>query len=327
MFDRLLELAFRAADVRPDYTKARCLAVTQSPAACHACRDVCPHDAIKVQARGVTIDESDCTGCGLCVHACPSGALAPKVRVAPGASIACSKVAGSAQKVPCLTRLQATDLVRLARGRSDVTLAHGACSGCDVGSDAVPARMHETAAVATRLLARVGREVAFHVEPRSDLVDDAREIAIDRRALFKRGVRGMAEGTADLLEPLDRGGEPDSPLPAEAERRYLLIQRSNPTPDEPVEWPLPMVGDACFTCPVCAKACPTRALSRTFHDDGTVDLVLNATACIGCRACVTACPVDAVTLEDTPPWDACRSTSTVVHTHDPSRSSAGTVAR
>lgn len=302
MLDDLLSLVFRAVDVRPEFTSSRCLAVRQSPAACRRCAEVCPHDAVTVRGRGVEIDEVDCSGCGLCVQACPSQALEPRLRLDAGRSVKCSQVRGDAQTVQCLARLRPSDLHHLLRGRSEVVLARGDCAHCPVGAATVAAAIDGVAEEARELLALRGREGVVRVEVRDSLDEADTAGTLDRRALLRGGWRNAARGAAAALAPLDPGEESDASVPAEAARRYRALQLSDLAPETPVPWPLPAVNDACILCPVCTRVCPTDAFSRTFDDEGGGELRLDPARCIGCDACVGACPVDAITMEARPPW-------------------------
>lgn len=299
--DDLLNLASRLADVRPDFASGRCLAVRQSPAACTRCADVCPHEAVTVRGRGVEIDDVDCSGCGLCVQACPSGALEPKVRYDPGRPVKCSEVDGDAQTVHCLGRLQPTDLHRLLRGRSTLILAHGDCANCPIGGQAVLDAIHAVADDARALLTLRGGEGEIRVERRETLDDEETQERVSRRALLRGGWRGLASGASEVLAPLDPGGQ-EGEMPLEAARRWRALELADLAPDAPVPWPLPAVDDACILCPVCTRVCPTGAFSRTFDDDGGGALWLEPSACVGCDACVGACPVNAITMDATPPW-------------------------
>src|SRR5690606_31109027 len=153
--DTLLNFVLRAVDVAPTYEEARCLVVTRATGACTACFDACPHDAVRITSR-VAIDPVDCTGCGLCVQACPSGALEPRLTIAPGGNARCSQVSGSAQSVQCLAKLQATDVARLAGGKGSVTLGHGDCATCKIGGAEVPGVVAAVAARAQTLARAAG---------------------------------------------------------------------------------------------------------------------------------------------------------------------------
>lgn len=327
MLDDLFSLVFRAADVRPDFSSSRCLAVRQSPAACTRCADVCPHEAVTVRGRGVEIDDVDCSGCGLCVQACPSQALEPRVRIDGGRSVKCSQVAGDAQTVQCLARLRPTDLHRLIRGRDEVLLARGDCATCPVGAAAVADAVDSVAEEARDILALRGRDGSIRVEVRERLDDADTTETLDRRALLRGGWRNLAHGASAALAPLDRGEDEERSVPREAARRYRALELSDLVPDHQVPWPLPTVNDTCILCPVCTKACPTEALSRTFDEDGGGALHLDPARCIGCDACVDACPVDAVAMNDRPTWSEASSGPREAFRRHPEGNETATVAR
>lgn len=327
MFDDLMKLVMGASDVDPDYHANRCIAVRQSPAACRRCAEVCPHDAVQVGGRGITIDEIDCSGCGLCVQACPSQALEPKVRYRPGQSAKCSRVKGDAQTVHCLGRLQPSDLLRLARGRERLVLARGDCADCPIGTAAVAEAVDRVTEEAGELLALRGAHVEVSVEERErlDEVDTAERL--DRRQLLRGGWQGLQRSASDVLAPLDPGGD-DGELPAEAQRRYRTLQLSDLAPEQPVPWPLPRVDDGCIMCPVCTRVCPTDAFSRSFsdEDDGAV-LMLDPERCVGCDACVDACPAQVISMERTPTWGEVSGGPQEAYRRPAGEGPAGSVAR
>ena len=62
------------------------LCLNQQRVYCDSCRDACDADAIKVrpQLGGVyetTIDDEDCTACGMCVAVCPASAIRIEVTI------------------------------------------------------------------------------------------------------------------------------------------------------------------------------------------------------------------------------------------------------
>lgn len=326
MFDELLNFVFRAADVRPSFTKSRCLAVIQSPSACRRCAEVCPHDAVSVRGRGVEIDEVDCSGCGLCVQACPSEALTSRVHLSGGGSAKCSQVAGDAQTVHCLGRLRPSDVVRLLRAHDEITLARGDCAQCPIGNAAIATAVDEMVAEATELLSLRGVERQVHVEVTDRFDGAASPERIDRRALLRGGWRSVARGTSDVLAPLDPGPDDDG-LPEEPARKWRALELADLAPQESVPWPVPEVSDACILCPVCTRVCPTDAFSRTFDQDGGGALVLDPAACIGCDACVPACPVDAIRMNRTPTWAEVSAGPREAYRRDPRDGPEGGVAR
>ena len=307
MFRDLLGWAFRQADVTPTYEAQHCLAVRGG--SCRACAEVCPHDAVTI-VRSVTIEPVDCTGCGLCVAACPSFALTPRGAVPAEAAVRCSEVAGEASSVTCLARLQASDLLRLAGGGRPVTLARGDCATCDVGGPGVPAALERSIAAAAGLLEAHGRTLALEVveTDRLDVPQDRHEVS--RRELLRGGWKGMRRTGGALLAPLERFAEAEDvpidrrTLPVEFRRRFRAVELARPAPDDRVPLRLPEVLDGCILCPACARACPTHAIRRVFDAQaaGGARIELEADRCVGCDACVDACPVDVVRMRDDVTW-------------------------
>lgn len=332
--DSIFRFLTQAANVAPAYTETRCLAVTQSKAACHACLDVCPHDAVRIE-RAVTIDEVDCTGCGLCVQVCPSQALEPKVGYQAGASVRCSQVEGDAQSVVCLGRLQATDVLRLAARRGEVTLAHGDCSHCSIGTAQVLQELERVTADAQALAAEHGRSVDIRVERLDRFDADHEPEAVSRRDLITGGLRNVRRSAADALAPLEGilRLEPDPSeqpaLPRELGRRYHAIALARPEPTKLVPWRLPRVDDGCILCPVCTRVCPTNAFSRDFRPEeggGTV-LRLDPERCVGCDACVNACPVKVIAMDDAVTWGELSGGTLTAYRREDQAGRAGSVPR
>lgn len=322
--DNLLNLLFKTVSVEPRYQEGLCLAAGRT-VTCTTCQDTCPHDAIRV-GRTVEIDDVNCTGCGLCVHACPSGALEPKVAFEGGASVKCSQVEGSAQTVHCLGRLQATDILRLLGSNESVTLAHGACSRCPVGTAAVTNAMEAARDEALELAALHGRR------PRIELVlaekfDAERPGGVkSRRELLRGGWHSLQERAGDLLAPLDPG-EDDPELPSEMQRRYRVIAASRPEPHDPIRWPLPRIADNCIMCPICTNACPTAALERVFEPGGEGVLRLRPDQCMDCGACVEACPVGAIEMDGEVTWGELSGGEREAFRREQGRSRDNSVAR
>ncbi len=326
--DDLFRFLFRAVDVAPEYTSTRCLAVTQSREACSRCRDVCPHQAITI-GREVEIDDVDCSGCGLCVQVCPSQALKPKASYQPGHDLRCSQVAGQAQSVVCLGRLQSSDLLRLLGRRDRLTLARSDCADCPIGSAAMIDAVTGLVADAEALAEVHGRQIAISVIE-TDRLDKPREGgSVSRRELLRGGWRGAQLGTAAMLAPLDPGEGQDGDLPAELQRRYRLIELAEPEPDKLVPWRLPRVGDGCIMCPVCTDVCPTGAFGRDFtkHEGDGAVLELQPERCVGCDACVQACPVNVIDMDEKVSWQELSGGTVEAYLRSPDEGIEGGVAR
>ena len=297
----------RATNLQPKYQREHCLVVSRQVGGCSKCEDICPHNAITID-RDVSIDDIDCTGCGLCVQECPSQALEASLAYQPGAPLKCSKVKGGAQTTQCLTRLQSSDLIRLAGQKGKVHLIRGDCENCSIGSPDVPFFV-ESLFEATELLAEEAQrpiELKLSQEEKYDSVDNPDKIS--RRDLIRGGFRSLQVSAADVVAPLENfadAGKDAKPLPLELERKRTLFAMTKPEPEQGFHWAKPIVEEDCLLCPVCTNVCPTDAFGRIFPKSGSGDstkLTLDIGRCNGCNACVQSCPVDVIRLEETSTW-------------------------
>jgi formate hydrogenlyase subunit 6/NADH:ubiquinone oxidoreductase subunit I len=326
--DNLLNLIFRAAAVEPRFDEGVCLAAGKS-VACSACRDACPHDAVTIRrgtAKPVEIDPVDCSGCGLCVQACPSQALEARVSFESGATLRCSRVGGTAPSVHCLGRLQATDLLRLAGSDASVTLAHGDCRSCPIGTAAIVEAVEAARGEALELARLHGRPLEIQVVEQASLDRRGAPGPLSRRELLRGGWRSLQQGASDALAPLDPG-EDERDLPGEMQRRFRIIASARPGTDDQVPWRLPRVSDACIMCPACTKACPTDALERVFEAGGDGVLKLRPERCMGCEGCLEVCPVGAVTMEEDITWGELSAGEAEAYRRDPRRENPGSISR
>lgn len=321
MLRDVMAWAFRRADARPEFHAPTCL--VHHGALCTKCADACPHEAITI-TRTVAIDAIDCTGCGLCVAACPTHALAPRTPAPAARDVRCSQVAGDAPSVTCLARLQASDLVRMGAASDHVTLGRGDCGTCTIGSAEVPDAVAATIAAAGALLAVHHQEPVFVVAHVDRLDPSADPRALSRRDLFRVGWGQMKQAGGVALAPLERlaSEEPREaadrpPLPAEHQRRLRALEIAAASPEALVPFPLPAVADGCIFCPACTRVCPTDAIRRAFDDapealptggvggragQGPMRIELEPDRCVGCSACVDVCPVHVVSMRPAVPW-------------------------
>jgi ferredoxin len=333
MFDNLLKLLSNVTSVAPVYHREHCIAAKQSVAACHVCKDVCPHEAITLK-RFVEIDDVDCTGCGLCVQSCPSQALESKVNFQPGAPVKCSQVKGSAQGVQCLGRLSPTDLLRLAGTKNKVTLVRNDCANCKIGTQKIPEVLEQNILEAKTLADFRKRELSFEIlqQEKYDATDNPDKIS--RRELLRGGFRSLQTTAAEALAPLDPGDAKEVSLPREMQRQYAVIESAKPEPTQNVPWVLPRVKDGCIMCPVCTNVCPTKAFSRDFkpkdkegNELGGSVLNLEPDRCNGCNACVKACPVKVISLDTNVTWEELSAGKEIAFHKKPQAPAQGVVAR
>lgn len=55
--------------------EAACVRVRHRQASCHACLQVCAHEAIRIENNVLSVEQDLCTGCGACACVCPTEAL------------------------------------------------------------------------------------------------------------------------------------------------------------------------------------------------------------------------------------------------------------
>ena len=330
MWDNLFKFVLRAASVEPNYSKNNCIAYNQSIAACSACKDICPHDAISFKlSKEVIIDDIDCTGCGLCVQACPSQALEARLNYQSGADIRCSQVKGNTQSVQCLARLSHIDLIRLAGSKNKLVLARADCSNCDIGNGEVLDRLEQNQTKAKELANFRAKSLEIKVIETKQYNNTDNPDPISRRDLLRGGWHGIKQGASDALLPLDPGDEEDNILPKTMVYQKQIIALAKPKAQDLVPWRLPQIADNCILCPVCTNICPSNAFSRDFEPidkDGTV-LEIKPDHCNGCDACVKACPVSAITMTTQVTWATLSEGKTIAFYKDPSQANDENIAR
>lgn len=304
---------------------ASCLALRSGPAACSACTNRCPSSSIKAGNDCFTVD-ADCLSCGQCAAACPTGALRVKgfenPEPLPGGNIVrveCHKVPASlsghtAIRVPCLGGISPAQWLGIAEKAGDrrvVLIDRNWCSLCSAGSATKPDHPAQDALEqADAILSEVGWPVSrrphFQKEPLPASLMPAeipaeRPESLARRALFRRIGREAQRAVGDKA-------------PAEAGSARVLRRRGMQLPEreqllstahrlaETAGMAMPAapfvrleVSAACHHHQLCARLCPTGALSLYEHD-GSAGLEFDAHNCTACGLCARNCPERAIRI-------------------------------
>jgi len=292
---------------------------------CERCVSVCPAGALRTQdgisGAPPTLDASRCEACSACLDICPSGALsldghdpaplAQQMRAllnggdgstAPSLVIACRSAAEPLHhlgerdglpgwlvlELPCLGGVgSAWHMAALAAGAPAVQVLP--CERCmDRGS------LTKELSFTRRLLTALGdADAARRVGVLPTAVPSLR-----RAVLAADGLTALVEGTGTDLMPAP--GALETPARAAAWAVGVLRAATAGAGQDPQLRPRVIEGqgsplgvlraaEGCTACGVCARDCPTQALTLC-AGTGSTDLVLDPSACTGCGVCAESCP-------------------------------------
>jgi ferredoxin len=287
-----------------------------------------------VDTAPIALDEDKCVRCGLCLHACPTGVFVqtnspesklPQAITNPSSQtieLACPRKepadlsqvleAGVVQTPRCLAALSSPALLEMAATGKTLWLNDSMCHACPIGQ----ARwaIQRTIATANRWLQVMGHQARIRSylinadeladTPLSRPVIQGSQPVMSRRDFF-RSVTRLAEQTTGLAEespPTGDGMGRRLPHHIPAQRQHLAAALGQLSPHPSASVPtaaLPIadvaINDDCTACGLCARFCPTEAVSFVSDSEYYV-LNFSAALCLGddCNLCVIGCPTHAV---------------------------------
>lgn len=284
----------RSACLVPDVDPGRCIHTHAEVGSCRRCVDACPAAAWMLDDEQLAIDASACDGCGLCVAACPEGALshdvAPALRRWGGltaAFAACERVGAKAAgaTVPCVHAFGLTRLAALYRdGVRRLLVCVGECEDCPRGAGE---RLSTRLATLNRVLAQrglsgmVARKLTTSQWRRffTTAAPAVAGPAMSRRHFLRGALTSVAESGA-VKKPLEWQA-PGSVLPRAGAGELAFFA---PYLD----------AELCNGCGGCIRVCPHGALRLAERGDA---YEVHADACTGCGLCADVCDQHAMSVD------------------------------
>lgn len=287
----------------PEIDGERCVYADFEKSSCQACVDACPSKAWILSDDSLGLDTQACNGCGLCVPACPPGALHIEfpwvIRHFCGKALALfacerSDVNGTSGIMPCIHALGTRQLMVLhTAGITNLLVSEGNCKDCLLldQNESLAQRIEQL----NRLLTQrnlVPIKLLSYSNTVWRKIHRQEEVISKGTLLKRRAFLGGVTPTQNLqqqlivLDPLNRSEcqtiPPGSLLP-EPE-----VEHDNLWPWAPQLDPL-----KCNGCNACIQLCPTDALEQHSQDTKS-EYLIQAKYCTGCNICTDVCTQDAI---------------------------------
>lgn len=284
----------------------RCLNRRYNRVFCNRCEQVCGVSAISFDDVPA-IDGTACTGCGLCVNVCPTGAFSlrdfSKEDILLAANDAGTVIFSCRDEigvgaghvaVPCIWYLCEGMLISAAAVSEKVTVDASGCDKCTLKMDIDG--MQQKVDVANIILELFGRAPNIELSVAWAGDTPVRDIFGRKSLNYLRGTNSDNGNSRKDGEPADN----TSIIPL----AHRLLFDAISSLGEPVQDTIRLEAgplyrleildkEACDMCGLCAAICPTGALSLS-GDEAVESLGFNMSSCIGCDMCRQVCKSNAI---------------------------------
>lgn len=286
-------------DYRPKYEHNKCVKSISPKASCTICKDVCTYNAVTINKRSITIEES-CKACNVCVSHCPTNALIDTGKKFIGYKekvyLLCEEFKhieniGGNLKIECLNFINKKILLNLyTKGYREIHTNLDKCSDCNSKSN-----IHKELVEANEVLSKLGKQPMSIINRDIESIkDDIQQIEVskskaqvDRRGFFSQLAKDFYSKTYEITPPSSR----DQSWYSTSE----IIELWNSGSDKKLSlFDIIIDDDKCIQCDACKKLCPQKVW------DTSEDILKERfDLCNGCKLCEDICPTKALkVIED-----------------------------
>lgn len=282
----------------PTFNSLRCSNRKQKRVPCTRCKDICPSNVFQ-QKRGEPPVWSRCTGCNLCIAACPSRCLTPSGETLEKylegydrsgvVRLGCRKEEEFCKiKEACVGAIPWEFIAYLAL-QMKVEIYVRNCVGCP--NEAGLSMLQDNLVHVLNFLGeKLFASNVLVIREDTDL-PQKEEKSVSRTELLSMMKKNMTKAALKLVPRLEEE-DFDGLL-----YRRLLANHVQKIHDELADagkkvsfgMELPHFTANCYACGICAKLCPQDALSFTEEKDGKRGVVITPWKCTGCGICSIVC--------------------------------------